>query len=274
MAELKTGWVIIATSGSTIDGREIKKDWLTDMAKHYNPKVYSCRLWPDHFRYFGPQGKVLALKVEAATDPEFKDEIHLYAILAPTEELVTANRRGHYTHTSIEVFENFANKGFTYLAGLAVTDGPASLGTQELKFTDNPEKGTFTFTGNPLDLSESAINQKKSLLANLLGGKNTHQQEDDAMNEEQFKQFMAAQQAQTAAFTTLTEALTKKPEPAEDEEAEVSVTVEQFTQITASLEDMTQKFTDLETKFAEMIKTPVPGTTADNGQGSATEETL
>lgn len=273
--ELKTGWVKIATSGFTSDGREIKKQWLTDMAEHYNPKVYSSRLWPDHLRFFGPQGKVLALKIEPAIEPELEGEIHLSAILAPSDELIYANKNGHYTHTSIEVFENFAGKGFTYLAGLGVTDIPASLGTDELKFSQQ-EPGTFTIPGNSFDLS-TAVAQDKGVFARFFGGKDPSHQENDAMNNEQFAQLMTALQAQTAEFTSLKAAFTAQPaaqiEPASESEVE-TVTAEQFGELKAQFEQLSTQYSQLNDQLQQALNKPAAGTQADEVTGSATDEAL
>ena len=33
---------VIATEGATVDGRNISRDWLTQMASNYDPKVYTA----------------------------------------------------------------------------------------------------------------------------------------------------------------------------------------------------------------------------------------
>jgi hypothetical protein len=43
-------------------------------------------------------------------------------------------RAGQKVYTSMEIRPNFANSGKCYLVGLAVTDDPASLGTEYLEF--------------------------------------------------------------------------------------------------------------------------------------------
>ena len=44
------------------------------------------------------------------------------------------NRKGQKVYTSVEVDPKFADTGKAYLVGLAVTDDPASLGTEMLSF--------------------------------------------------------------------------------------------------------------------------------------------
>lgn len=54
-------------------------------------------------------------------------------------------KAGQKVYTSMEIRPNFANSGKCYLVGLAVTDDPASLGTEYLEFcsraTQNPLAG-------------------------------------------------------------------------------------------------------------------------------------
>lgn len=48
---LSTDFVRIAQSGPCVDGREIKPEWLTQMAETYNPDTYTALLWPEHRRW-------------------------------------------------------------------------------------------------------------------------------------------------------------------------------------------------------------------------------
>ena len=143
----KSKWFCIAVAGATTDGREIQPEWITQMAASYDPKKYGARINIEHFRsvypdgVFGAYGDVLALKTEKVTiDGEEKDA--LFAQIEPTESLIQLNKKKQKVYTSIEVDDNFANKGSAYLIGLAVTDTPASLGTEFLQFAstakDNP----------------------------------------------------------------------------------------------------------------------------------------
>jgi len=275
---LKTGWVAIATSGPTADGRTIEKKWLTDMAENYNPAVFSAKLWPDHLRFFGSQGKVLALKTEPATDLLLKDEIQLFAILAPSDDLVAANKRGLYTHTSIEVDKNFAGKGFTYLGGLAITDSPASLGTSELQFSAN--KSTEFFNGIPLDLS-SAEPEDKNIFEKIIDKFKPNEQAT-TMEKEQFAQLLAAIKDQATSIAAITEkfgvvaekisALTPaKLEPQSDPAA---IPPEKFTALESEHKALCEKFSALSTKVEEAIKTGAGSTTTTESTGPADSECL
>ncbi|QHM72966.1 GPO family capsid scaffolding protein [Mixta intestinalis] len=132
----RTDWLCIATSGQAVDGRIIEPQWLIDAAETYSRKTYTAMIWPHHPQYDISEreftcnlGEVDALKVE--TDG---DVTKLYAQLIPNQFLIDANRMGQKLFTSAEFVTDFAGSGREYLFGLAVTDIPASLGTEKLKF--------------------------------------------------------------------------------------------------------------------------------------------
>ncbi|MGK4473072.1 GPO family capsid scaffolding protein [Aeromonas molluscorum] len=120
---LRTGFVCIATEGKAVDGRDITRDWLVDMAETYDPSYYTAVIWPEHDRW-SSYGTVQALKTE-----EVDGKLKLFAVLCPNRDLVYWNQSGQYQFCSIEPFEQFADLGRTYLIGLGVTDQPASTGT-------------------------------------------------------------------------------------------------------------------------------------------------
>lgn len=269
---LKTGWVIVATSGSTIDGREIKKEWLTGMAESYSEKLFCAQLWPDHKRVFGAQGKVLALKTEPATEPALKGEVHLMAILAPSDDLVWANKSGKYKYTSIEVEKNFANKGFFYLGGLAVTDIPASLGTSELQFSAESESEKFYFTGSPIDLSSAE--PEKSFFS-FLRKQSPDTEQEYTMTPEQLAAIQKSQSdaaeaiktAFTSAIATLGEQFkTLLPAPATTPAPATAPIIAPEPETTAEFvskkdyDELANKFNSLDEKFTELQKTPAGGT--------------
>lgn len=277
---LKTGWVIIATSGATIDGREIKKEWLTEMAASYNPAFYSAKIWPDHKRAFGSQGKVLALKTEPATTPGLEGQIHLMGILAPSDDLVWANKRGQYVHTSIEVLKNFAGKGFAYLGGLAATDTPASLGTSELAFNEQADK--FYIHGNELDLSTAAEEKQPGSLFNFLKPKSTTTDQETDMKDEQFAALLEAHKQTNQALTALlekfsTQAATQPPAGTAGQEqpaAQEFVSAQQFGELQTTLTDALTQFKALSDKFEELSKTPAGATKPGDDEGQQKPELL
>ena len=48
MSHLKTDWLCVATEGDTVDGREIKRQWIIDMGETYDYNHYVALIWPEH----------------------------------------------------------------------------------------------------------------------------------------------------------------------------------------------------------------------------------
>lgn len=134
---MPTKFFRVATSGPTIDGREITADQINQMAESYDPAKYGARVWLEHYRGTLPDspfkalGNVLALE---ARDVE-NGKRGLFAQIEPLPDLKAINKAGQKIYTSIEITMDFAKSGAAYLSGLAVTDSPASIGTEALKFT-------------------------------------------------------------------------------------------------------------------------------------------
>lgn len=127
----------VATEGATTDGRTILRKWIEQMAANYDPKKYGARVWMEHLRgmtadsVFNALGDVLSLEAREVED----GKLALFAEIEPTEQLKEINKRRQKVYTSIEVNPEFADSGEAYLEGLAVTDSPASLGTEMLQFS-------------------------------------------------------------------------------------------------------------------------------------------
>lgn len=134
---MKTKWFKVAKSGKTIDGREITRDQINQMASGYDPAKYGARVWVEHLRSFVPDspfkayGDVLALKAEDDTDGERA----LFAQVDATPDLIKMNADRQKVYWSIELDPNFQGGGQAYMVGLAITDSPASTGTEMLKFS-------------------------------------------------------------------------------------------------------------------------------------------
>lgn len=130
MSKLQTEFVKIAQSGVCVDGREIKGQWLLDMAETYSPGTYTALIWPDHQRWQGNFGTVTELRAE-----EEGGVVSLFARLNPNERYAYVNEQRQKLFFSIEVAEDFAKTGKAYLVGLGITDQPASLGTSKMQFS-------------------------------------------------------------------------------------------------------------------------------------------
>lgn len=130
----------VAVEGATTDGRQIERQWLVDAAETYNPNTYGARVWLEHFRSLLPDGPfkaygdVVALKTEEV-EVAGQKKLALFAQIEPTADLISMNKARQKIFTSIEIRPKFADTGRAYLDGLAVTDTPASLGTEMLAFS-------------------------------------------------------------------------------------------------------------------------------------------
>ncbi|MEF9677020.1 GPO family capsid scaffolding protein [Pectobacterium aroidearum] len=142
MAKKVSKWFRVGVEGDTCDGRVIDANDIQNMAETFDPRVYGCRINLEHLKGLLPDspfrryGDVVELKAETIDDDSaLKGKLALFAKITPTDELVTLNKASQKVYTSMEIQPNFANTGKAYLVGLAVTDDPASLGTEMLEFS-------------------------------------------------------------------------------------------------------------------------------------------
>ncbi|MGM3174758.1 GPO family capsid scaffolding protein [Dickeya lacustris] len=131
----------VAVSGSTVDGREISPEHLRDAAASYRTDVYGARVNVEHYlsmlpnSEFGAMGDVTALSTEDITEGPLAGRTALYAEIEPSARMKQLTDEGKKVYSSIELHPQFALNGKAYVVGLAMTDTPASLGTERLKFT-------------------------------------------------------------------------------------------------------------------------------------------
>lgn len=133
-------WFVVATEGATTDGRTINRTWIEQMAANYDPKKYGARVNLEHikWRYMwndDPHSKCYGDVVGLKTEENVEGKLQLLAQIDPTDDLIKLNKDRQKIYTSIECDPNFADTGEAYLVGLAVTDNPASLGTEMLVFS-------------------------------------------------------------------------------------------------------------------------------------------
>lgn len=146
----KSKFFRVAVEGATSDGRTIERSWLEQIAASYSPATYGARVNLEHYKGILPDspfrayGDVLAVKTEEV-DIGGTKKLALFAQIDPTPELVALSKKRQKIYTSIEVAPKFADTGKAYLVGLAVTDNPASLGTEALAFAaQHPNASPFT----------------------------------------------------------------------------------------------------------------------------------
>jgi hypothetical protein len=145
----KSKFFRVAVEGATTDGRVIDRAFIQQMAANFDPDLYGARIWMEHLRStwsdgeFKAYGDVTAVKAEEVTIGGAK-KLALFAQISPTPELVAMNKARQKIYTSIEINPKFADTGEAYLVGLAVTDSPASLGTEVLSFAArHPDSNPF-----------------------------------------------------------------------------------------------------------------------------------
>jgi len=143
-------WKRVATSGITADGREILPQELRDIAETYSTAKYTAVIWSEHERWPGSYGTVFAVRLAEGVEGLEDGQVALEAQLKPNDKLLALNDQGEKLFTSIEITPNFAGSGKAYLSGLAVTDSPASLGTQELYFSRKTGKPVHYAAAVPL----------------------------------------------------------------------------------------------------------------------------
>lgn len=234
--KFKSKWFRVAVAGDTTDGREIQPEWIVQMAQTYNLNTYGARVNLEHIKgispdgIFGAYGDVIALKTEKVNiNGEQKDA--LFAQIQPNENLIAINQKNQKIYTSIEVDENFAKTGQAYLVGLAVTDSPASLGTEMLSFAsgaaDNPLKAKklrpenlfsaaqetkFEFEEVKESFTTDLVNKVKNLFKTQ-----EQQQQQNQENFSQSEQAILAIAEQTANQGTEFSQLKQKHEQLEEE---------------------------------------------------------
>ncbi len=255
----RSKWTRVAVEGATTDGRKIERSWIEEMAAQYSLDTYGARLNCEHYRSmwpggeFGAYGDVLALKAEEVEIGGEK-KLALFAQIEPTESLLALTPQGQKIYTSIEVQPKFADTGKAYLVGLAITDSPASLGTEALSFS--AQHGTLAnrkqdkdnlFTAaeeTSLEFDEVADSESKvaglfKRVSDLLGMSKDKAVKDDAQ------------------FSELTEAV----------EALASYAKEQGESFTAEQkvrQELSTKVEQLETELNELVKRL--GETEDHSQ--------
>ncbi|EGR7975497.1 GPO family capsid scaffolding protein [Vibrio vulnificus] len=266
-------WVVIATEGSTVDGRKITKSWINDMASLYAKDEYTALIWPEHWRSsWGPfEGKNWGV-VEELKAEVLDDKLRLFAKITPNQYLLDANQEGQKLFTSIEPNPDYKGEGRCYLMGLAVTDSPASTGTTQLKFSRRHGEETAIESDalEELHLENcfSRTDRLFSALRSFISGEEPETpskpqpEEEEPMNQEQFNQVMSAigtvstkqgeLEEKLKAFSVQQKPNAEGVEGEDDGKNQNGMTAEQFSQLTDKLDGIANKQSELETKFNQL----------------------
>ncbi|EKN4845858.1 TPA: GPO family capsid scaffolding protein [Yersinia enterocolitica] len=220
----------IGVEGATTDGRTITREWLTQMADSYNTTVYGARINMEHIKGYSPDGTfkrygdVTGLSAEEIKDGPLAGKMALYAEISPTDDLVAMVKGRQKVYTSMEVNTKFADTNSAYLIGLAVTDDPASLGTEMLNFSASA-------SANPLA-------SRKQAPENLF-----------TAAEETLIEFEAAPEPKVNLFTTIKTLFSKKEVSDDARFNDVHQAVELVAQ---QVEGKFSALTALEQRFSEL----------------------
>lgn len=238
--KIKSKWFRVAVEGATTDGRKIQRAWIEQMAKNYSPTVYGARINLEHIKGYSPDspfkryGDVLAVRSEEIKDGPLSGKLGLFAQIEPTDDLIKLNKDKQKVYTSIEVNLEFADTGEAYLVGLAVTDDPASLGTEFLEFSASA--------------IVSPLASRKQSPNNLF-----------TVSEETLIEFEEDEPQNDAVFTTMIERLTGLFKNKSDKDSakflQLGEIVEQFfTQVKTHFGELESQITTLDAELSALIQ--------------------
>ena len=251
----RSKFIRIGVEGATTDGRKIERSWLEEMAASYNRDTYGARINIEHIKglspdsQFGAYGDVVALKGEEI-QINGETKYALFAQLEPNDAMLALNKKGQKIYTSMEIQPKFADTGKAYLVGLALTDSPASLGTEALEFSAQhgtlagrkQDKDNLFTAAEPAELDFEEIDDTPSKVAGLFK-KVSELLGKGKQTEEQFGELAETLEAIAKHSADQAEALTAEQ---------------------TARKSLETSFAKLETEFADLIKkleqTPAPNT--------------
>lgn len=182
----------VAREGQTVDGRELLRKEIQEMADSYDPELYAGRINVEHIAGWSPEPPFNAygdiIKVEAV---EENGKLCLYNTISALPNFVRMNKSGQKIYPSIEFYRNFAGTGKAYQTGLGMTDEPASLGTQAIKFSNHlyavrtqPDVEIFMSNTAPNDQNSPIPHDAKGLMAQLKEILTPQVKKEDPMDED------------------------------------------------------------------------------------------
>ncbi|MBU4680497.1 GPO family capsid scaffolding protein [Cedecea davisae] len=228
----------VGVEGATTDGRTIERVWLEQMAANYNPQVYTAVINMEHIKGYTPDspfrrfGVVDKLEAEEIADGALAGKLALYAWITPTDELVSMSEKLQKLFTSMEVNPKFADTGEAYLVGLAVTDDPASLGTEMLSFSAGA--------------SASPLAKRKFDAGNLF-----------TAAEETLLEFEEVQDEKPGLFARVVEMLSRKAASDKEHFSDVGRAVEAVAEehqaLAGSVTKLSEQYSSLKTDFSKRL---------------------
>ncbi len=130
----------LAVEGMSTDGRPIERQHLIDIANDYDTQLYTARVDLEHIKSLHPEssfrayGDVTSVNAEEIKDGPLAGKMALYGTIDGTDDLVALNKKRQKVFPSIQYAPISTQTGKAYLFGLAMTDTPASYGTEMLEF--------------------------------------------------------------------------------------------------------------------------------------------
>ena len=256
MSKTPSKWFVVATEGATTDGRAINRTWIEQMAKNYDPKKYGARINIEHIKFRllwkdEPHSKCYGDVTGLKAEENKEGKLQLLAQIDPTADLIALNKDRQKIYTSIEVDPNFADTGEAYLVGLAVTDTPASLGTEMLQFSAGAK-------ANPLS---GRKDKPENLFTAAVETSLEFEEVETEAEKQNFLSKIKALFAKESAnkderFTEHEKAIELLSEQVIAEQSKADKLLNQLTQLQNDQADLLTKVTDLQSKLGELEMQP------------------
>lgn len=249
----KSKWVVVATEGATTDGRTIQRNWISEMAANYDPKKYGARVNLEHikWRYMwndDPHSKCYGDVIGLKTEENAEGKLQLLAQIDPTDDLIKLNKDRQKIYTSIECDPNFADTGEAYLVGLAVTDNPASLGTEMLVFSASA-------SANPLNNRKE---KSDNLFTAAIETELEFVEETQSIFEKIKGLFAKKEKSDNERFSDQTQAIELLAEQTKETLEKLTALSDDLAKQKAEIEEMKAGNAEIQATFAELKKPVEP----------------
>lgn len=246
-------WFVVATEGATTDGRTINRTWIEQMAANDDPKKYGARVNLEHikWRYMwndDPHSKCYGDVVGLKTEENAEGKLQLLAQIDPTDDLIKLNKDRQKIYTSIECDPNFADTGEAYLVGLAVTDNPASLGTEMLVFSASA-------SANPLNNRKE---KSDNLFTAAIETELEFVEETQSIFEKIKGLFAKKEKSDNERFSDQTQAIELLAEQTKETLEKLTALSDDLAKQKAEIEEMKAGNAEIQATFAELKKPVEP----------------